>query len=360
MKMICKNPPIKILFLCLGFLFLNGCLSYLWHASTNHLKLMSQRIPLYTAWERYDFNEEERRKLKMLSEMKHFAREKLGMDIDEAIYTTYIHLDQPYVTYLLRVSKIYELKPYTWYFPIVGSVPYKGFFYKELAQQEAKAFPADEYDTIVRNVSAYSTLGWFEDSVLSSMLSYNEVSFVVTVFHELTHTVLFFKSHVNFNERFAEFVGRKAGELFFLEREGEDSETLRRMRDQWEDELLFSSFMEGEYKLLNQWYKGNKGKINPEMKSKRLREIQERFIERIQLQLKTNRYNYFATIQLNNAILLSYRTYNYKMDEFEKLYALSGYDMKTFIRNCFRFRDHKNPEAALSRFVGQSFSNTKP
>ena len=360
MKMICNKSLIKVFFLCLAFLFLNGCLSYLWHATANHVKLMTHRIHIQTALERYDFNEDEERKLKMIPEIKDFARKNLGMQIDEAIYTTYIHLDQPYVTYLLRVSKIYELKSYMWYFPVVGSVPYKGFFYKELAEEEAKAFPADEYDTIVRGVSAYSTLGWFEDSVLSSMLSYSEASFVVTVFHELTHTVLFFKSHVNFNERFAEFVGRKAGELFFLKKEGENSETLQKMRDQWEDELLFSFFMEREYKLLDQWYKDNKGKVNLKMKNKRLKELQERFIEQLQPQFKTSRYDYFATIQLNNAILLSYRTYNYRMDEFEKLYALSGYDMRTFIHNCFRFRDDKNPEAALSRFLSQTSSKAKP
>ena len=64
---------------------------------------------------------------------------------------------------------------------------------------------------------------------------------MVTIFHELAHTVLFFKDNVNFNERFAEFVGRKAAELFYLNREGESSETVQKLQAQWKDELLFSS-----------------------------------------------------------------------------------------------------------------------
>ena len=314
---------------------------------------MSRRIPIEVALEKYNFSEDEREKLEMIPEIKHFAKTKLGMDINENVYSTYIQLGRPYVTYLLRVSEVYALKSYTWYFPVVGKVPYKGFFDKELAKGEAKTFPPHKYDTIVRGVTAYSTLGWTEDSVLSSMLPYSKGDFTVTVFHELAHTVLFFSSHINFNERFAEFVGRKSAELFFQAKEGEDSETLQIMRGQWADELVFSAFMEEEYNLLDQWYKNNEGKITTQSKAKRLKKIQERFLLQIQSQMKTNRYNYFSRIHLNNAQLLSYRTYNYKMDEFEKLYALAGKDMGAFIKICSRFESDKNPEAALSRFINQ-------
>ena len=360
MKSVYRETLAKLFILSLVFFSLSSCISYLWHTSSNQIRMMNRRIPIDTALKQYDFNEDEKRKLKMVFEIKVFAKDQLGMNIDVGSYTTYIQLDQPYVTYVLRVSDIYDLKPYIWYFPFIGAVPYKGFFDKRLVKEEAKLFPPDEYDTLIRGVSAYSTLGWFDDSVLSSMLSYNESSFVITLLHELTHTVLFFKSHINFNERFAEFVGRKGGELFFLEKEGENSETVQKMRKQWEDELLFSSFMEKEYRLLDQWYKDNKGKINPDIKAKKLREIQERFIAQVQPQMKTNRYDDFPKLQLNNAILLSYRTYNYKMDEFEKLYVLSDYDMKTFIRHCSRFEYEEDPEKALSRFINRTSSQEKP
>lgn len=353
MKLSYIKTGLKISILGFSFFSLNGCLSYLWHTSTNQIKLMSRRIPIEIALEKYNFSEDEKKKLKMIPEIKAFARTKLGMDINENVYSTYIQLGRPYVTYLLRVSEAYALKPYTWYFPVVGRVPYKGFFDKELAKGEAKTFPSRKYDTIVRGVTAYSTLGWTEDSVLSSMLPYSKGDFAVTVFHELAHTVLFFSSHINFNERFAEFVGRKAAELFFQAKKGENPEILQIMRAQWADELVFSAFMEEEYDLLNQWYKDNKGKVTAESKAKRLGKIQERFILKVQLQMKTRRYDYFPKVRLNNAQLLSYRTYNYKMDEFEKLYAFAEHDMKTFIQFCSRFEDDKNPEAALSRSIDQ-------
>ena len=185
------------------------------------------------------------------------------------------------------------------------------------------------------------------------MLSYSESGFVVTILHELTHTVLFFKDNVNFNERFAEFVGRKAAELFYRDREGKNSETARKLQQQWKDELLFSSFMVEEYDQLDKWYKENKGQISPETKKQRLRDIQDRFISEVKPKLLTNRYDYFPKIKLNNAILLSYRSYNYKMDEFERLYRLSHRDMPAFIEHCAQLEDEEDPEAALKLLVNK-------
>ena len=345
------------LFFLLCFLFLTGCqIGYLWHVSAGQIDLLSDRVSIEEALEQYDFSEDERTKLKLISEIKTFAREKLEMDIDEDVYSSYVHLDRPYVSYLLRVSPSYELKAYTWDLPVVGESPYKGFFDKEKAIEEAESFSKEEYDTYVRGVSAYSTLGWFDDPVLSSMLSYSESDFVVMIFHELTHTVLFFEDHIDFNERFAEFVGRKAALLFYLEKEKEqESGTVAKMQEEWEDELLFSSFMSEEYKMLEEWYKKNSGNISPEMKKRRLRDIQDRFLEEIQVNLKINQYNYFSEIELNNARLLSYRSYNYNMEEFEKLFdsPLINQSIKSFIDYCSQFEEEEDPERAFSQSVMQ-------
>ncbi len=340
--------------LCLFFLFFGGCqVSYLWHVSLGQMELLGDRVAIEKALKKYNFSENERRKLLLISEIKIFAREKLQLNIDEDLYSSYVHLGRPYVSYLLRVSPIYELKAYEWNFPVIGSAPYKGFFSKERAKKAAEAFPTDQYDIYIRGVSAYSTLGWFSDPVFSSMLSYSESDFVVMIFHELAHTVLFFKNHIDFNERFAEFLGRKASLAFYLEKEGPESETVKTMHKEWKDELFFSSFMVQEYQSLSQWYKSKKGKVTPEMKQKRLKEIQDRFVVEIQPQLETDRYNYFSNIQLNNARLLSYRSYSYNMGEFEKVFTspLVNKDIKTFVDYCRKFEKEKNPEEAFSKAV---------
>ena len=337
------------------FVLLTACsnLGYFWSVSKGQMKLLKDQVSIEEALEKYDFTEEQKKKLQLVSKIKDFAKNKLKMDIDESIYSSYVQLEKPYVTYLLRVSLAYELKAYEWDFPFIGSVPYKGFFNKEEAISAAKTFPKEKYDVYMRGVSAYSTLGWFEDPILSSMLSYEERNFVVMIFHELAHTVLFFKDHVNFNERFAEFVGRKAALLFYTEKEGEQSENRQKILSDWEDEIIFSSFMVQEYNNLKEWYKTNKGKVTPETKKQRIKEIQDRFLKDIKPTLKTENYNYFSEIELNNAKLLSYRSYNFNMEEFEKLFNSSSINknIKAFIDHCFQFKDAENPEAALTQAV---------
>ena len=335
----------------LALFFFTACSSieYLWHVSVEQVDLLNDRVPIEEAFEEYDFSADEKKKLEMVSEIKTFALEKLKMNIDKDIYSTYVQLYRPYVSYLLRVSPAYELKAYTWDFPIVGSMPYKGYFDKEMAKEAAESFPKEEYDIYIRGVTAYSTLGWFEDPIYSSMLSYSESDFAVTIFHELAHTVLFFKDHVNFNERFAEFIGRKAAIAFYLKKEG-GSKIVTTMQKEWEDELLFSSFMVREYNALSNWYKINIGKISREMKQKRLAEIQKRFLVEVQPKLQTTNYNHFAKIKLNNARLLAYRSYNYSMDEFEKLFfsPIVNKDIKLFIDYCAQFEKEEDPEKAVS------------
>ena len=350
------NCIYRFLVFYLFFLFFSGCqMSYLWRVSLGQMELLENKIAIEKALKKYEFSEVEKEKLLLISEIKLFAREKLQLDIDEDLYSSYVHLNRPYVSYLLRVSPIYELKAYEWHFPVIGATPYKGFFCKERAKREAKSFPIDEYDIYIRGVNAYSTLGWFSDPVFSSMLSYSNNDFVIMIFHELAHTILFFKNHIDFNERFAEFLGRKMALAFYLKKEGPDSKVVKTMHKEWRDELFFSSFIVREYQSLSQWYKDNKGKITPEMKQKRIKEIQNRFVVEIQPQLETNRYNYFLNIQLNNARLLSFRSYSYNMVEFEKVFTspLVNKNIKIFVNYCTQFEKEENPEEAFSKAVAQ-------
>ena len=130
---------------------------------------------------------------------------------------------------------------------------------------------------------------------------------------------------------------------------------MRQMLLEWEDELLFSSFMMEEYQSLEQWYQKNKGHITKDMKKKRLREIQARFLSDLSPQLKTDLYDFFPEIELNNALLLSYRSYNYNMEEFEKLFNTHfiNQNIRIFVDYCAQFEKGKNPEQALSHMVNQ-------
>ena len=337
---------LKKLFFLLLIFPLNGC--YLWHLSYNQLKILGSGVPLEEAGSEYDLPPQDLEKLELVLEIKEYAKKKLGMEFPDHVYSEYVQLENPYITSVLVVAYEYELRNYYWSFPITGKVPYKGFYKRELAEEEAKKFPEDEYDTHIGGTSAYSTLGWLSDPITSAMLYYNKGSFTTLLFHELTHIDLWFPGHGSFNERFAEFVGRTAALLFFKSKEGEDSKTALHLEKKWEDESLYSEFMSEEIDALDKWYKDNKGNITPKKKEKRLKDIQVRLEEELLPKLHFPQdHSYLLKIKLNNAIMIQNRTYNYDPKDFEVLYDHLGQDLKKLIDYCASFKYRPDPEKAL-------------
>lgn len=328
-----------------------GCqVSYYLHNAYNQSRLVSARTPIPKALESKDLNEDQKRKLKLVQEVKAFAEGDLGLK-SSSNYTSFVQLDSPYVTYIVQASKAYELKPYLWKFPFVGEVPYKGYFKKSMAEEEAKSFDNKLYDTYVRGVSAYSTLGWFQDSVLSSMLRYDDYDLVELIIHETIHTTLFIKNAAEFNERLATYLGREGMRLFYLKKEGETSKTLKQAAADVADQKLFSEFLTKEVESLKTWYLANKDQIDADKKQMRLKEIQERFKKELKPKLKTASYSEFEKRELNNAMLLAYRTYEYKLDDFEKLHKHLGGDFQKTMAWLKELEGKSKPDQVLKDFV---------
>lgn len=311
------------------------------------MALVHKRKPIEKALQSDKLTPEQKDKLKLVQEVKAFGESELGL-VKTSNYSTYIQLDQPYVTYVVQAAYAYELKSYLWKFPFVGAVPYKGYFKKKYADEEAAGFNKDDFDTYVRGVSAYSTLGWFQDSVLSSMLRYDSQDLAETIIHETLHATLYVKSAADFNERLATFMGHEGMKLFYLNKEGKDSPTLKRAEDDTYDQALFSKFLTKEMEDLKKWYVDNKGKVNKETKAARLKEIQQRFAL---IKFKTTNYSEFGKRELNNALLLSYQTYEYSLADFEKLYNHFGRDFRKTLDWLKNLKDNDKPDQALKDFV---------
>src|SRR5690606_20228894 len=114
----------------------------------------------------------------------------LGLDAGES-YTTYSWVDSDTLLMVLSAARKDRFQPYTWWFPLVGNVPYKGYFDFDQAYAEAARLDAAGYDTYVRPSGAFSTLGWFNDPVLNTVLRYSDVGLASTVIHELLHNTIF-------------------------------------------------------------------------------------------------------------------------------------------------------------------------
>jgi predicted aminopeptidase len=124
------------LLLCL--MLLNGCgIGFLWHVSMGQLGLLTRQQRVDTVLHDGTLSEEDQKKLRLALDVRQFAIDQIGLKADRS-YTKFVDVGRPYVVYGLSAAPKDALKPYTWRFPIVGRVPYKGYFDKELALREAK------------------------------------------------------------------------------------------------------------------------------------------------------------------------------------------------------------------------------
>lgn len=163
-----------------------------------------------------------RRKIALVRDAKEFGERVMGLTPSNN-YTTFYDTQGRPITWVVTACAKDRFQPYTWSFPIVGTVPYKGFFSREDALAEAAALEALDLDVHVSPASAYSTLGYFKDPVLSTMLDYPDEELVSLILHELTHGTIFLPGGVDFNEGLANFVGAQGAIEFFKAREGERS-----------------------------------------------------------------------------------------------------------------------------------------
>lgn len=205
----------------------SGCLGYLARAGCGQFQILWDRRPVTEVLADESTPAEVREKLLHMDEVRRFARERIGLETGD-IYTSYTHIDRDAVAYNVTAAEELALVAKTWWFPIVGSVPYLGYFSREEAQAKARELEAEGYDTRVRDVPAYSTLGWFDDPVVSSQMRYSRWYLTGLVIHEAAHATLWFPGDVNFNESFASFVEKEGGLLYLRETEGESSAAYRR------------------------------------------------------------------------------------------------------------------------------------
>ena len=146
-----------------------------------------------------------RQRLELAQQARHFASAHLDLP-DNRSYTSYVKLDRAYVVWNVFAAPRFSITPIQHCFPFAGCVAYRGYFSRDKAKAEVAQLEAAGNDTYVGGVPAYSTLGWFSDSILSSMMRWDDDELAGTIFHELAHQLIYVKDDSSFNESFASFV----------------------------------------------------------------------------------------------------------------------------------------------------------
>lgn len=208
-----------------------GNLGYYVQLAHGQYQLMAAREPIVTVIDDEHRDPVLRERLRKVLDARAFAARHLGLP-DNASYTEYADLKRPYVVWNVFAAPELSLQPVEHCFLFVGCLAYRGYFDKTQAQRQADQLHDEGNDIFVAGIPAYSTLGWFDDPVINTMMNWSDEVLIATIFHELGHQQLYLKDDTVFNESFANFVGEQGLREYLAERGGDSAaETLRRQRE---------------------------------------------------------------------------------------------------------------------------------
>ena len=320
--------------LSVAFLFilpLTGCqISYLFHAAAGQFRFLYHAVPVEEVLQQNSLPEAEKRRLALVSRIKAFGENELGLKKSDNYET--INLKDQSPVYTVSASPKDKLALVTWWFPVAGHVPYLGFFDLEAARRERDRLLVKDLDTFVGRAEAYSTLGWFKDPLTLNLIQGSDLNLVETILHEMTHATLYVKGQGEFNEGLAQLIGKRGALLFLEQTFGTSHPATLEARDSIADEILFSNFLISLLNELDALYKD--AQIAYDLKLSEREKIFARHLEKfsgVKDLMRTRRFANFSQAALNNAYLMSVGLYHRHYSLFETVLAQKENSLKEFL-----------------------------
>jgi predicted aminopeptidase len=319
---------------------------YITRAGFEETRILQSRQPIHRLARQPDTDPVLRRSLGLVLDARDYAA-RLGLEAKET-YTTYSDIGRDTLLLVLQAAPKDCICPHTWKYPIVGRIPYKGFFDPVAARREAARFAARGYDTYLRPSSAFSTLGWFNDPLLSTALTRDSVELAATVFHEIAHNTLYVKSATPFNESFAQMVGYRSAQAFFQERG--DSARAQQAADRWHDEIVLGDYYAALVERLENLYDQHPDSTTLE-EGRRSAAAWARFqLEGpIGHRLRTLKIGRLTERPINNAQLIGARIYRTRLDLFDRWYERHDRDVRRSVSALTTLMEGAEGDSAYAR-----------
>lgn len=311
----------------------SGCaqLGYYAHLAQGQMQLLAARESIQEIVSDSSRDENLRQRLSAVRQARHFAIESLNLP-DNGSYRQYADLRRPYALWNVLATPEFSLNPVESCFPIAGCVAYRAYYDPARARALAHQYRAQGYDVDVGGVPAFSTLGWFEDPVLNTMMHWSEAILIGTLFHELAHQRLYVADDTAFNESFARFVEQEGLRQYFSPQEDELPDMVqRRLRSQQFTALVLST-----RKTLASIYQ-------LPLSAVAMRARKKAAFEQLKTDYEALRdtqwdgdgdYDDWFAQDLNNASLLPFGLYDEWVPAFAALFQASGHNWEKFYTTC--------------------------
>lgn len=315
-------------------------------AAWEEARILWKRQPIEDVLNDASLDPEMRTKLELVVQARSFARRDLKLDVGNS-YTSFSEIERDTLALVLSASPVNRLAAYTWWFPIVGRVPYKGFFNAGSAEAERRRLEEQGYDTYLRPTRTFSTLGWLPDPLLSTALNDDSVGLVETVIHEVTHNTVWVPGQVKFNESFANFVGSMGAIEFFCGR-GYPESLCQVAEDNWHDTQLLGEFLDELWDGLENLY-AQEVELDA-LRARRVELLDEaatHFRSQYAPEMRQEWSKRFDPTGLNNASVIARHLYYHRLYAFQALYAQVGSLPGSIERLTLALEDHEDPWLAL-------------
>ena len=331
-----------------------GCMDpvYFLHVAGGELRSLNRAQPIKKVIEEGKVTEDQKEKLLLVLQVREYAKDKIGLNVASA-YTTYEDIEGAPIAYAVSGVRKDKLEPYEWTYPIIGKYEAKGFFKKELAEQEAKRLQDKCYDTTISEVAGFSTMGILPDPVRSSNLLDDKIGLADLIFHETTHNTIFKPSDTQFNESMATFIGRTAAVEYFQKTYGEGSQQALAAERRVADLRVIDEYVSDIFDELTTLYAQP---ISSEEKISRREEVfaryRQSYTEKYAPRLnEPQRFEGIVAITADNATVLAAYRYFSRLDTYEQAYAETGRNLCSMIRLLERAARHKDSMAYLQEWT---------
>ena len=326
---------------------------FITRAAIEEVRILLARRPILEAAADTTLPQEWRDQLHLMLEVRDFADSVVGLKAGDS-YKSFAQVRKDTLLLVLSASPQTRLEFHTWWYPIAGTIPYKGFFDFDQALEEERRLADRGYDTQLRTASAFSTLGWFEDPLLSTALGRDARLTASTVVHELAHNTIYVPGNTLFNESFASFAGYFGAAAFFEARG--DSAAASWLLDVWHDERVLELFYASVRDSAEALYSSD---LPDSIKLERREQVfgwaRESFRAEVGEKLRLYSGEGLAQREMNNATLMAAGIYRDRLDRFEALLEAHGGNLATAVAALVDALSERSgdPYEVLESLIGQ-------